>query len=248
MPEWIAQTTDHDTGSANHKGLVRLEPGALSSDEVVTLGEVLLTDVTRTVIDCFRTLPFGDAVAIADAAVRRHLRSVPQLLEQRHREHGWLSIRQADTGLWLLDPARESSFESASSAQLWKDGIPVPEHQVTVLDEKRMFVAHTDGLWQSEGVVGEADGAGKCLGQFDEDGPSALAAARAVLAEKQREERVHRLGLEFARWAPTDTYADRVSTVRSAFSRGDGSRFRGHLVSSPLSRHTSREAVAAPMW
>ena len=76
--------------------------------------------------------------------------------------------------------------------------------------------ASSDG-WTAcgaRGTVVEADGAGKYLGEFDADGPSGLAAARAVVAEKVREDRLRSCGLEVVRydvpemrWRPQDVAA-----------------------------------------
>ncbi|MEO7059406.1 MAG: type IV toxin-antitoxin system AbiEi family antitoxin domain-containing protein [Lapillicoccus sp.] len=246
LPAWVAQTTDRKVDTAEHDAVSRLEQGALLPEEVLDVEGRLVTNPTRTVIDCFRELALGDAVAIADDAVRRRLTTLPLLVQMRHRQRGWPSIRQADGGLWLLDPARESWFESSSFVGLWAAGIPVPEHQVTVFDAQDRFVARTDGLWRSHGTVGEADGAGKYLGAYDADGASAQAAARTVVAERQREERMVDLGLQVARWAPTDTYDVRAAGVRAAFGRGDPGRFLGRFESHPSSRHDWREAVLCP--
>ncbi len=246
LPSWVAQTTDRKVDTADHNAISRLEPGALNPDEVLDVEGLQVTNPTRTVIDCFRELPLGDAVAIADDAVRRQLTTLPQLVQMRHRQSGWPSIRQADVGLWLLDPTRESWFESSSFVGLWAAGIPVPEHQVTIFDAQDRFIARTDGLWRSRGTVGEADGAGKYLGAYDADGPSAEAAARAVVAERQREVRLVDLGLQVARWAPTDKHDARAAGVRAAFSRGDPGRFLGRFESHPSSRHGWREAIFCP--
>ncbi len=52
----------------------------------------------------------------------------------------------------------------------------------------------------TRGTVAEADGAGKYLGELHPDGPSGAAAARLVLAEKIREDRLRGTGLEVVRW------------------------------------------------
>ena len=89
----------------------------------------------------------------------------------------------------------------------------------------------------SSGTVAEADGAGKYLGELTLDGPSGAAAARLVLAEKIREDRLRGTGLEVVRWGFQDVRRaapDLVQRVEAAWERGDLGRFRGRLV--PASR------------
>ena len=147
-------------------------------------------------------------------------------------------MRAVDIGTGLLDEARETWFESWSFTILWQLGIEVPAAQVAVYDARGRFVGRVDGLWREGGTVVEADGAGKYLGEFDTDGPSGLAAARAVVAEKVREDRLRNCGLEVVRydvpemrWRPQDVAA----RVHDARERGDLGRFTGRLVPSPWS-------------
>ncbi|TQJ07688.1 type IV toxin-antitoxin system AbiEi family antitoxin domain-containing protein [Lapillicoccus jejuensis] len=147
LPTTITLTTDHDTGTANG-GIARLEPAALSSSAVVDLDGLTVTSVGRTVVDCLRTLPLADGVALVDAALASGAVTVADLERERAFQKGWPWIGVADCGLWLADPVRESWFESVSFTQLWLDGIPVPQHQVTVLDHRERFVARVDGLWE----------------------------------------------------------------------------------------------------
>ena len=95
------------------------------------------------------------------------------------------------------------------------------------------------GLWPEGGTVVEADGAGKYLGEFDTDGPSGLAAARAVVAEKVREDRLRSCGLEVVRYDVPELRRrpqDVAARVQEARERGDLGRFTGRLVPSPWSR------------
>lgn len=245
-PAWVALTTDRGTGTADG-GVARLEPGALPADAVVAgpLG-LRVTAVARTVVDCLRTLPLADGVAIADAAVGRGLVSLPALSRERSFQKGWPHVTDVDCGLWLLDPVRESSFESVSFTQLWIAGVRVPEHQVTVLDDRGRFVARVDGLWRDEAVVGEADGEGKYLDRLEPDDAAARSVARALVAEKRREDRLRDLGLDVVRWSPTETVGVRADRVRRAWS-SSRRPFLGRLVSHEGSRHRWRATVDEPV-
>ena len=104
---------------------------------------------------------------------------------------------------------------------------------MSVYDARGRFVARVDGIWRERGTVAEADGAGKYLGELTLDGPSGAAAARLVLAEKIREDRLRGTGLEVVRWGFQDVRRaapDLVERVEAAWERGDLGRFRGRLV------------------
>lgn len=237
LPNWVALTTNGSTRTATPQTMLRLEPAELTQAHVDHRSGLTVTSVDRTVIDCLRELPLPDAVAIGDAALRAHWVSPASLELIRTQQRGWPYITNADRALPILDGRRENWFESWSFARLWQLGIEPPEPQVAVYDLRGRFLGRVDGLWLDAGVVAEADGSGKYLGEFDPDGASGEAAARVVLAEKVREDRIRDCGLEFVRWDVEDMARDpeRVAErVERARERGDFGRFRGHLRPSPL--------------
>ena len=129
--------------------------------------------------------------------------------------------------------------------RLWQLGVPLPECQVSVYDARGRFVGRVDGIWRERGTVAEADGAGKYLGELTLDGPSGAAAARLVLAEKIREDRLRGTGLEVVRWGFQDrrrAAPDLVERVEAAWELGDLGRFRGRLVSCQASSPGPRRA------
>jgi len=238
LPGWVALTTDRSDNTCRSGRLARLEPALLPAAHVGRRQGLLVTLPTRTVVDCLRRLPLPDAVAIADAALRRGMVTRTSLEAMRRAQSGWPGVGGVDTGIGLLDAARETWFESWSFTRLWLLGVEVPAAQVDVYDARGRFVGRVDGLWTEGATVAEADGRGKYLGEFDPDGPSAAAAARAVVAEKIREDRLRGCGLEIVRFDVPDMHGrpgDVVSSVREARERGDLGRFRGRLEFHPLS-------------
>jgi len=236
LPDWVALTTDGSVRTATPRTLLRLEPAGLPANHLDDRAGCTVTSVARTVIDCLRELPLSDAVAIGDSALRAGWVSPASLTLTRAEQRGWPYITNADRALPILDGRRENWFESWSFARLWQLGIEPPEPQVAVYDLHGRFLGRVDGLWLAQGVVAEADGSGKYLGEFDPNGASGEAAARVVLAEKVREDRIRDCGLEFVRWGVRDmardpqAVADRVERARE---RGDFGRFRGRLVPTP---------------
>lgn len=233
LPDWVTVTTDRSARTATPRTWLRLEPAALSNSHLDVREGLAVTCVARTVIDCMRELPLADAVAIGDAALRAGAVS-PQSLELiRVEQRGWPYITSADRALPVLDGRRENWFESWSFTRLWQLGIEPPAPQVSVYDSRGRFLGRVDGLWLEAGVVAEADGSGKYLGEFDPAGASGEAAARVVVAEKVREDRIRDSGLEFVRWGLGEMARDPhavAERVERAFKRGDVSRFRGRLA------------------
>jgi hypothetical protein len=236
LPPWVAMTTDGSARTATARTLLRLEPARLPQSDVDLSAVVAVTTVDRTVIDCLRELPLGDGVAIADAALRSGSVSPSSLQRMRAGQRGWPYITKADRALPILDGRRENWFESWSFTRLWQLGIEPPEPQVEVYDQRGRLLGRVDGLWLDEGVVAEADGSGKYFGEFDPDGASGPGAARIVVAEKVREDRIRDCGLEFVRWGVEEMGRDPqavASRVERARERGDFGRFRGHLRRTP---------------
>ena len=236
LPDWVALTTDRSKLTATPRTLLRLEPAGLPRAYVDIRADLALTTVDRTVIDCLRALPVGDAVAMGDAALRAGSVSLASLEVVRVEQRGWPYVANADRALRILDGRRENWFESWSFARLWQRGIEPPEPQVVVYDQCGRFLGRVDGLWRDAGVVAEADGTGKYLGEFNPEGASGEAAARVVLAEKVREDRIRDCGLEFVRWSVDEMARDPQAVaerVRRAQTRADPTRFKGRLTPSP---------------
>jgi hypothetical protein len=110
MPPWVALSTDRSSVTGLPQGVARLEPGRLPAHHIEEVSGLRVTSPARTVVDCLRELPLPDAVAIADAALRRGLTDAARLEAVRQEQRGWPFISAADTGLRLLDPSRETWF------------------------------------------------------------------------------------------------------------------------------------------
>ena len=192
-----------------------------------------VTSPARTVVDCLRSLRSGDALAVADAALRRGLTSLLEIEDVMDVQYRWPFVGRAHTLLPLLDPRRENWLESYSAARLAESGVPPATPQVEVFDADGRFVARVDALWEEAAVVGEADGAGKYLGDFDASGDrSPGAVARRVIAAGARESRLRELGLAIVRWDPDEIVRRPLEVarrVRLAQSRQELGRVRAFI-------------------
>ena len=150
---------------------------------------VAVTSLSRTVRDLATTLPFGEALAIADAALRRgHARD-------RLAEAPSMTARVRRV-LELGDGRSESILESMSRAVMIRARLPMPELQFVVRDSSGREVARSDFAWPEWRLVGEADGDVKYGGSLG----GARSPAEAIRSEKHREESIRECAFGVVRW------------------------------------------------
>jgi hypothetical protein len=156
----------------------------------------------RLVLDCCSALSPPDALAVADAALRRNLVAGAELraaLQERRRRPG---VRTAALVVGRADPLAESWLESVSRWWLAESGLPRPVLQQRFVDDRGFVRARVDFWFPEQGVVGEADGEGK----YTE--PAAL------YAEKMREDWLRdRHRVEVVRWVTDEMMDPRSRTA-----------------------------------
>jgi hypothetical protein len=130
----------------------------LPQEHVTRLYNLPLTTVARTVADLARTLPFMDAVVVADSALNQEKASKPEILQVLEKCKGWPGVRQARRALEFADDRAESPLESAARVVFAEAGLEPPELQVTIHGEQAQFSARVDFLWRAQKVIAEADG------------------------------------------------------------------------------------------
>jgi hypothetical protein len=217
-----------------------VQVASLREHEAVTWREGRRTTPSRTVADCLRHLPAPDAVAIADAAVRRGLTDLARIEEVLRWQDGWPYLAHGRAAYQLIDWRRENWLESFSFVTLHHFRIPLAIPQVKVYNAKGHFLGRVDGYWPDCATVGEADGREKYVaarspgGDEPADSHADLGelARRAVIQEKEREDRLRDAGLELARWStPEILHRPQVvaERIRAARRRGDPARFTGYV-------------------
>jgi Protein of unknown function (DUF559) len=130
----------------------------LPREHVTRLYNLPVTTVARTVADLARTLPFMDAVVVADSALNQEKATKPELLRALSQCKGWPGVRQARRALEFADERAESPLESAARVVFAEAGLAPPELQVTIQGEQEQFAARVDFLWRARKVIAEADG------------------------------------------------------------------------------------------
>jgi hypothetical protein len=213
------QVTRPDVGSGRRRGHVHRFTAPLPRDEVVVLDGLAVTSLARTVVDLARTLPFADAVAAADAALRLGLD--PALLaETLEGASGRPGVAGARRVVAFADGRSESPGESHSRVMLHRIGLPPSTLQLEVFDATGHLVGRTDFGWEEQRTLGEFDGRVK-YGRLLRPGETA---ADAVYREKRREDDLRDEGWQMVRWGSVDLQHEQVvaARLRRAFRRGAG--------------------------
>jgi hypothetical protein len=209
-------------GYPRRKPDVVVDTVALPEEQLVTVEGVVATNIARTVIDLLACLPGGEALAIADSALRAGADrdALLGLAAELGRRAGSAEVRVVERA----DIRSESALESMSRWLFLVAILPAPELQVSFADDRGPF-AVVDFLWREHGVVGEADG----MLKYDADAAAATRDSDALRVEKLRQERLEQLGLIVVRWGWNDVVnhpARTVARVQAALMRGLSARGR----------------------
>jgi hypothetical protein len=173
------------------------------------------TNPARTLVDCAREWAVEDAVIALDAALqtKKVTRSalVGAVLDARH----WVGVGAAARALGLSDGRAESPLETRGRLAMLSAGLPLPELQVELHDE-RGFIGRVDAWYEDAAVAIEFDGRIKYTQPRDNRTP-----AQVAWEEKRREDRIRALDVRFVRIVDEDLgaawrgVADRVRRLRA---------------------------------
>lgn len=220
--------TRDDGGHGRHTTWLETHHSPLSTAERTTIDGYRITCIERTAVDLARSVPFDQAVAILDAALR--LGADAALLGEIVAAcAGWKGARVAREALAFADRRAESVGESISRARMLQVGLPAPELQVQVFTQSGIWVARGDFGWRKQGVIGEFDGQVKYMG-------TEAQVARTVMREKAREQAIRDAGWWVVRWDWSDL-AD-PGAFRSRIETG----FRAAEALSRIREHPSTSA------
>jgi hypothetical protein len=211
--------------SRSYPGL-HLATAAMPAEHRARCGALPAASGARTVVDLACELPFRDGVVLADSALQRkvatpeHLTQV--LLDCRHR-HG---IRDAARIVDFADGRSESVAESLGRVVFAEQGLPVPDLQQWISDE-RGTIGRVDYLLEQFRTIVEIDGKMKYVPSTVKI-PAGITAAtqnrlgEIVWREKLREDRLREAGYEVVRvtWSDLVIRPHEVrARVLAAFAR-----------------------------
>lgn len=198
-PSVIDASIDAATGGRS-SGTIRRHSRDLSAIGTSEWQRHRVTVPVQTAVDLTASLPFVEAVAVADQALwaRRiggALVRSDALLAAAHSRTGRGSAR-ATRAAAFASPLADGVRESQSRVLIASMGFPEPELQArfVLLNGREAF---TDFFWRDQGHIGEFDGTGKYR-------DPALLRGRSpdevLLAEKDREDELRRQVRAFSRW------------------------------------------------
>ena len=132
----------------------------------------MATTVARTLQDCARTMPFREAVVLADSIMRRGLMEPHEVIETLLNLTGYggssgRALAQA------VDASSESAGESLTRCLLMEHRLPLPVTQYPISCEGRNY--RVDFAWPEARVILEFDGEQKYV---DHPGRDRYEAAR----------------------------------------------------------------------
>lgn len=184
----------------------------VESDDFKVVDGVRVTPLASTAFDCLCSMPFPDALAVADATLRAsgkgHEAMRRELAATGHERRG---IRRVIGIMGYADALSESWAESVARAHVITQGFAMPELQVPFsqpLDPGRIF--RVDMTWtRADGslVLCEVDGHQK---YEDEQMLHGRSTARVLADEQHREAQLTLYGHPILRL----DYADLVDTSR----------------------------------
>jgi hypothetical protein len=196
-------------GSVVHRHVAPLEP-----TEITSLDGVLVTSLARTITDIARSVPFEQAVVVADSALNMHSDLTSFALDAAlRRATGWPGAPAARRAIGFARRGAKSPGESLSRIAIARAGLPVPQLQYPV--RLAGSVAVTDFGWVAQRAVGEFDGEVK----YGRLVPPGRTPGDVVFAEKVREDAVRALGHGFARWTwdELDDFAPVAARIARSF-------------------------------
>ena len=194
----------------------RLDPGVhvyaapLRADEIESVDDIPVTSAARLVTDVARTVPFEQAVVVADCALATGAVTPAELTDAIARQKGWPGAPNARRALRFATGLSGSVGESRSRVAITRAGLPPPELQREFYDGWGEHVGTVDFWWEKQRVIGEFDGLVK-YGRLLKPGQSA---ADAVIAEKIREDALRDQDTRVLRWLWTDLAPFTATAVR----------------------------------
>jgi hypothetical protein len=145
-------------------GAGRLQPdvchhvGWFDPDDIIEVNGLPVTTVDRAVMEAATILDLESGIVSADSALNTRLTD-PDALHARFRAmNRWTGSQRIHVVLMWMDGRAESVGETRGRILFKRQGIPTPELQFEVYDERGTLVAVTDFVWHEHRAFGEFDG------------------------------------------------------------------------------------------
>lgn len=210
----VIELASADRCRRSYRHGVHVRPAVLPEDHLASEMGLPVTNLARTAVDLMREMPWPDAVAVADAALRRgvtraDLAAIVELCT------AWRGGAQAVRAAAFANGHAESPAESRARLVFAELGLPVPEQQVDI-DDSTGHIGRVDFLFREFRTVVEIDGRIKYTDPYGRP-------EEVLWREKQREDRLRDAGYEVVRVTWDQLVNDRAGVerrIRAAFARG----------------------------
>ena len=131
---------------------------ALSSEEIVLRRGLPTTSELRTVVDLAARTPLTEGVVAADMFLHAGRVSLADLRAYVAEHPGAKGIARLRRAVELAEPRAESAMETRLRMLLVLAGLPRPEVQVSLHDDRGSFLGRPDLLCRVQGLAIEFDG------------------------------------------------------------------------------------------
>jgi very-short-patch-repair endonuclease len=186
----IEVTIPGPIGSGRRTG-ASVRRAVLTRDEIVLRCGLPATSALRTVVDLGGRNPLTEGVVAVDLFLHARLLTIAELrayVADHPRAKGVARLRRA---VELAEPKAESAMETRLRMVLLLAGLPRPEVQVSIRDDRGHFVGRPDLLYRQQRLAIEYDGGNH---------------RDRLVDDNRRQNRLISAGLRLLRFTAADVY------------------------------------------
>lgn len=183
----------------SHLARVVLRRSDFGHSEVSMVGSFRVTSRTRTVADVARRLDVVEATVVLDMALHRRIVSRRQLRDWIDSHAGFRGIGILRRALELADHRAESPMETRLRLLLILAGLPRPTLQVSLCDNRGIFLARPDLYYPIHRLAIEYDGASH---------------RESLVGDNRRQNRLLEAGYRLLRFTAGDVITTPAPTIK----------------------------------
>ncbi len=159
----VVHLTRTDGRSGRREGGVAQHRGRLTDEHVALVNGISVTSPARCAVELIAALEPEPALVAVNSLLHEGVLTRKQLFDTNRALRHWPSTLASAVVLRLCDERIESVGESRTSYMFHAQGLPRPEPQVEIHDERGHLVGRTDFLLEDEGIFLEFQGKEKYL-------------------------------------------------------------------------------------
>lgn len=208
--------TRNDQRIGRREAGVAQHVGTIEEGDWVELDGVNVMSPTRTALELTTLLDVEHSVVEIDYLLHQGLTTVEQLRARLATMTNWPGTLRTDLVLRLVSDRSESVGESRTRVLCWSQGLPRPEVNYEIKDERGRVIHRVDLAWPELGLFLEFDGKEKYL-RHRREGESI---SDCVERERRRQNRIEELtGWRCIRivWADLYRPAETADRIRRMF-------------------------------